>query len=498
MLKGASTTIRRSVTQAAVGSIRNSFETGLPLGTPIDVANSNTGTAGDASSFVDQSTAGCSVVYDNTHVAHGTRSLKFTQASSPNPPGTPTVSWDFPSPQTTVYGRFYYYADAHPSGSVHVLQFWTGSAYGGFIDINPTVGTLTVVDSTFTGVGTSSFGVRLGVWNRIEWKYVADTAVGNVTVKLFVEDGTTPIGTFTSSNGNFGAQVVGVAQWMNAAAPGHVFWIDDIDRNTTGFPGPVAADPWTTTLDTDFIIDGVLPSPWQAYNFANGYGLQGGYYLPSHVVVAGGICTLLQGYETSGPARGAPYNTTTGAGWYQGTMYASGVAVNEFRLTTRMRVVSTNGVYSHRNLPLMWNNVENWPHNGEEDIFESDPLWNAPDAQGRELPIGYFHFYNSTTTRVNTTGTVPGPDYVYNYYPRVDLSQWHVYRVQKVNHKISVWIDNMVTPVWTHQWTETELPSAVKHPVFQQENPNNSTPPAGTIGSEEIQIDWVRLDVPAP
>ena len=297
-------------------------------------------------------------------------------------------------------------------------------------------------------------------------------------------------------------------KWVSKGMPSTSHWAKCkayLDQIGLAPPSPTPSDGWRNVVDTDFAVDGVLPAPWVAYGpFAIGYSYYGGYYLPSHVIVQGGTCTLLQGYESSGPARVAPYNTTTGAGWYQGTMYASTVKgfpadINDYRITFRMRITSTNGVHSHRNLPLMWNNVENWPHNGEEDIFESDPVWNPPDSLGRELPINFNHFWNSTTTPVNDFSHPgqPGPDFVYQYYPRVDLSQWHTYRLQKKYHKISCWIDEFTTPVWEHQWSETELPSAPKHPVFQQENPNNRTPPSGTTGSERIEIDYIKIDVPS-
>ena len=54
----------------------------------------------------------------------------------------------------------------------------------------------------------------------------------------------------------------------------------------------------------------------------------------------------------------------------------------------------------------------------------------------------------------------------------------------------------MTTPIWSQQYSSTELPDTIKHPTFQQENPN-FVPPAGTTGSEEIQIDSIQIDVPS-
>jgi hypothetical protein len=243
---------------------------------------------------------------------------------------------------------------------------------------------------------------------------------------------------------------------------------------------PVASG-WTNVINTDFTSDGVLPAPWKAYDFANSLA-GGGYYLPSHVVVSGGIASLVEKYEASGPARNS-YYTADGGGWYQGTIYAAGsgpwVSVDH-RTTVRMRIVS-NGVTSHRGLPMWWPESGNGGTDGEEDFFESDGVW-WPPIGGQEQPRSFFHYGGNTQ--------------VYWIWNPIDLSQWHTYRFERLAHKITIWVDDMTTPVWSQQYSSTELPDTLKHPIFQQENPN-FLPPSGTTGSEEIQIDWVQVDVPS-
>ena len=179
-----------------------------------------------------------------------------------------------------------------------------------------------------------------------------------------------------------------------------------------------------------------------------------------------------------------PYYSSTGAGWYQGTIYASGGGVDsvDHRTTVRMRIVSTNGITSHRNLPLWWPNSGNAPLDGEEDFFETDGAW-WPAVNGVEQPRSFFHY--SSTNR-----------FVYWIWTPIDVTQWHTYRFERRNHKITIWVDDMTTPIWSQQYSSTELPDTIKHPTFQQENPN-FVPPAGTTGSEEIQIDSIQIDVPS-
>jgi len=235
-------------------------------------------------------------------------------------------------------------------------------------------------------------------------------------------------------------------------------------------------------INTNFTTDGVLPAPWQAYNFANSQA-GGGYYLASHAVVSGGILSLIQKYESSGPARNQ-YYSSSGAGWYQGAIYAAGGAWDsvDHRTTVRLRILSTNGITSHRNLPLWWPNANNAPSGGEEDYFESDGVW-WPRVNGTEQPRSFFHYSSNNS-------------FVYWIWNGIDVSQWHTYRFERKADKITIWIDDMTTPVWSQQFSSTQLPDTIKHPVFQQENPN-FLPPSGTTGSEEIQIDWVAIDTPS-
>jgi hypothetical protein len=269
----------------------------------------------------------------------------------------------------------------------------------------------------------------------------------------------------------------------NASSSGTFIVADRVDvSSSTSSPPPPTGTGWRNVVSTDFTTDGVLPAPWKAYNFANSQP-GGGYYLASHAVVAGGMVSLVQKYESSGPARN-PYYSSTGAGWYQGTIYATGGGVDsvDHRTTVRMRIVSTNGISSHRNLPLWWPNSENAPIDGEEDFFETDGVW-WPATNGVEQPRSFFHY--SATNR-----------FVYWIWNPIDVSQWHTYRFERRNHKITIWVDNMTTPIWSQQYSSFELPDTIKHPTFQQENPN-FLPPPGTTGSEQIQIDSIQIDVPS-
>jgi hypothetical protein len=78
----------------------------------------------------------------------------------------------------------------------------------------------------------------------------------------------------------------------------------------------------------------------------------------------------------------------------------------------------------------------------------------------------------------------------------VDLTAWHTIRTERRNHVVRVFIDNLTTPVWTYTGTATTLPDTLKHVDLQQECQASGCP-AGTTGSETIQIDWITVANPS-
>jgi len=259
----------------------NTFETGIASGTAITTTNSDDGSAGDAASFVSQGANGSSVKFDNAHVMHGSLACKIAQG--PTTPDTPTISWDFASAVTVFYRRLYFYCAALPGGPVHILQGWTGSAYGGFLDLNAN-GSLAFIDSSFANRGTSPAGlIAAGEWNRIELKW--DCAAGTngvLTARVFAGDGVNQIGSdFVSSAANFGASISGFGHWMNAVQAGFAYWIDDVAGATSGWIGPSQTE--------------TAPSAWSFPGFQQAGGASPGGWMDD-----------LQGYVD-----GSRFNTQT-------------------------------------------------------------------------------------------------------------------------------------------------------------------------------------------
>jgi hypothetical protein len=223
---------------------------------------------------------------------------------------------------------------------------------------------------------------------------------------------------------------------------------------------------WRNIVNDQFDRGGI-PTHWRLYGAR--YGSTGNCAAPSHVSVSGGYLRMLMGYETNGAC---------GSGWYTGGMALSKQAPYygiDQRITVRWRVIM-RGVVSHRIIPMRWPvNASNWPMTGEEDYCEGHS--NARCST--------FLHYSSRNLHVDRRYTV-------------DLTQWHTMRFERRRYILVAYIDNMATPVWTYLGSPRTLPATKKLAVLQQECPPPSAGgcPPGTAGSEEIQIDWIKIDNP--
>jgi hypothetical protein len=224
-------------------------------------------------------------------------------------------------------------------------------------------------------------------------------------------------------------------------------------------PTPSPSDGWVTAVDDQFDAGG-LPSHWSAYDGPYGSGVHN-CAVPSHATVSGGSLHLLMAYEASGKC---------GAGWYTAGLKLTGFSNVDQRVTVRFRIVD-NGVSGHRIIPMRWpDNDSSWPAAGEEDYCEGDPLTGCSS---------YLH-YGANNQQVSHA-------YV------VDLSQWHTVQFTRRNHTVTAVIDGQT--VWTYSGTATTLPDTMKHVVLQQEC-RTSGCPSGTSGTEDIQVDWIRVENP--
>jgi hypothetical protein len=224
-----------------------------------------------------------------------------------------------------------------------------------------------------------------------------------------------------------------------------------------------AAEGWVNVVDDQFRSGGV-PAHWSRYDGPYGSGPRN-CAAPSHASVSGGSMHLLMRYETSGGC---------GAGWYTaGMMLDKAFASVDQRVTVRFRVVS-DGVSGHHIIPMRFPPGARWPQGGEEDYCEGS------ESNGCHT---FLHYGDTATTQVS-------------HRHGFDLRQWHTVRFERRDHVVKAYIDDLRTPLWTYRGSSTTLPDTRKQVVLQQEC-RSSGCPAGTGGTEDIEIDWVTVDNPA-
>jgi hypothetical protein len=224
-----------------------------------------------------------------------------------------------------------------------------------------------------------------------------------------------------------------------------------------------AAEGWTNVVNDQFNSGGV-PAHWNLYDGPYGSGPRN-CATPSHASVSEGVLHMLMRYEESGRC---------GAGWYStGMMVDKAFGSIDQRVTVRLRVVG-NGIRGHHIIPMRFPPAARWPQGGEEDYCEGS------------TPTGCFtflHYGDKSTVQVW-------------HRHSLDLRQWRTLRFERRNRVVRAYIDDLVTPVWTYRGSSTTLPDTIKQVVLQQECQSSGCP-AGTSGTEDVQIDWITIDNPA-
>lgn len=261
---------------------------------------------------------------------------------------------------------------------------------------------------------------------------------------------------------------------------------------TTTTPPPTTTTPpppppgWTEVVNDQFETGGV-PAHWSLYD--GPYGSDPfNCAIPSHATVSGGYLHMLMSYEATTPTGG-----DCGPGWYTAGMQLSSTyaAVNQ-RVTLRWRMVSTDpaqavdpntGVISHNNMPMHFGNGSGcWPtsaQGGETDYMEgADPT-----------TMGTFIHYGSSC---GASTQFASPDYT-----SVDFRQFHTVRAERDNHTVKVYIDDMVTPIYTKVGDSSSIYDVAQRAVLQQECRSTGCPattsPTNTY-TADVQVDWITIE----
>jgi hypothetical protein len=218
------------------------------------------------------------------------------------------------------------------------------------------------------------------------------------------------------------------------------------------------ASVWKRVV-TDRFNTSKVPGHWFQYSGPYGSGPKN-CASAANVFTKGGSLRLLMSYRKTG---------NCGPGWYTGGMMIDTKygAVDQ-RVTLRFRVIR-KGVASHFIIPMRWPTKTSWPQGGEEDYCETDSVKSCST----------FLHYSSANKQVDRTH-------------RFDLSKWHTLRVQRLNHVVKVYLDDMTKPIWTYSGSSSTVPDTFKRVVLQQEC--QSSCPSSHTGTEEIQVDWITID----
>jgi hypothetical protein len=173
---------------------------------------------------------------------------------------------------------------------------------------------------------------------------------------------------------------------------------------------------------------------------------------------------MVMSYEASG---------NCGPGWYSAGLGLAGFSTVDARITVRFRVVN-NGITSHYIIPMRWPDADgSWPAGGEEDYCE-----------GVGTTCSTYLHYSSSNSQIYHERYITG------------LSQWHTLQTVRRDHVVSMYLDGAL--LWAYTGSSSTLPDTLKHVVLQQECAYDAGGcPSGTSGSEDIQIDWITLEVPS-
>jgi len=225
-------------------------------------------------------------------------------------------------------------------------------------------------------------------------------------------------------------------------------------------------------VDDRFDVDGEPPAHWREYDGPYGSDPHN-CARPSHDYVEGGSMKLLMAYKTSGRC---------GADWYTGGLQLAGeYASVDQRVTVRFRVLNTNPaeVRSHRIIPMHFGDQQSpsWPHGGEADYCEGSSTTGC---------TSFLHYFGTSRDDQIMKGQ------------SADLTQWNVIRIERRDHRVSVFMNDLATPSWRYVGDATTVPDVPQRVVLQQECRSGGCPSASSAGETEvIEIDWITVEKPS-
>lgn len=142
-----------------------------------------------------------------------------------------------------IYGRFYMYLTANPNAALHVVRTLSSSSARYAVVIN-TNGTVSLFGSSDTAFSTSTATVPLNQWCRVEFDCNYSTGGdGAGDAFLYFGNPDAPYPDYTEVIGGFSPTGTSADTFRFGKGQNNTFtdtfWIDEININTDGSPGPV-------------------------------------------------------------------------------------------------------------------------------------------------------------------------------------------------------------------------------------------------------------------
>jgi hypothetical protein len=225
--------------------VSNSFEGGTN-GTTITSANSG-GTSGQAFDAIGSGT-GTTVAFSSTSM-HGSLGAVLAVGSTAAGANLQWSSTSLGTISATSWGRIYFSLSSLTLTGDAILAFYSGSTFGGGIQVGgASAGKLNFQNTAFGQTNTFTTTLTASTWYRLEWQVTPGaSAAGNLVAVLYAGDATTALETQTSTTGVYGSSTTwnGIRFGWGAAGANHAsqpnLFLDDIQLNSTGYPGPYVA-----------------------------------------------------------------------------------------------------------------------------------------------------------------------------------------------------------------------------------------------------------------
>lgn len=214
--------------------LTNSADGGT-LGATVSAANSG-GASGNA---FDSVVGTPTITFDNTH-SLGPFAYKVIGGASAQ-----QMVWS--TAQGTIaqqYGRLYLYTTGNPSGVTGIVRWLVGGAQAARLRLE-TTGALTISDAGNAAEITTTNAIALNQWIRIEWHVVFVASNATIEIKLFNNaDSATPTETVTSTTAAGLGVNCDTTQLGSFNSSTWTGWMDAIEINDTGYPGPLVRPPF--------------------------------------------------------------------------------------------------------------------------------------------------------------------------------------------------------------------------------------------------------------